>query len=43
MKELKINDTIVRIFDGGLVKVYADSKEKADKIWDYLIKEFFIK
>mgnify|MGYP000252403272 FL=1 len=43
MKELIINDTIVRIFDGGIVKIYAESNEKADRIWDYLIKEYFIK
>ena len=43
MKELTIQNCIVRIFDGGIVKVYAESNEKADRIWDYLIKEYFIK
>ena len=43
MKELTIQNCIVRIFDGGVVKVYADSKDKADRIWNYLIKEYFIK
>ena len=43
MKELTIQNCIVRIFDGGIVKVYADSKDKADRIWNYLIKEYFIK
>ena len=42
MKELLIHNSIVRIFDGGIVKVYAESKDKADKIWDYLIEEYFI-
>lgn len=42
MRELIINNSIIRIFDNNLVKIYCNSQEEADKIWNYLNQEEII-